>query len=273
MTNAQALKLIRAVEEADSSARLVSTVWELANARLEAAIPTLITILGYNNPGAAVAAVEGLIQLGDVAVQPLLEQLDGYNYGARAWAVRALAGIGDPRGLETLLNAVQTDFAMSVRRAAAKGLGNLRWHQLPADQITSAQAQALDALTSVTQDPEWVVRYATVVALQSLAIAAWETQPDWRSPILEVLHRMAETDESLAVRARTWLAIQHLEKALHSTTSSHGSTSQEAGDLDWRSTLEKLYNRKAQERSLQEGDPRKFREVALAIVAEPPSAP
>ena len=69
---------------------------------LEEAIATLVQVLGFNNPGAAVAAVDGLIALGSPAVEPLLSRLDPRNYGARAWAVRALAGIGDVRGLELL---------------------------------------------------------------------------------------------------------------------------------------------------------------------------
>ncbi|HLO48947.1 MAG TPA: HEAT repeat domain-containing protein, partial [Kamptonema sp.] len=84
------IELIRAVETADSAAGLLNAVKALAETNSESAIPTLIAVLGYNNPGAAVAAVDGLIQIGEPAVLPLLEQLDGYNYGARAWAIRAL---------------------------------------------------------------------------------------------------------------------------------------------------------------------------------------
>jgi phycocyanobilin lyase subunit beta len=68
--------LLHAIAEADSSTRMVEAVERLAEARLEAAIPNLIAVLGYNNPGAAVAAVEGLIQMGKPAVLPLLELLD-----------------------------------------------------------------------------------------------------------------------------------------------------------------------------------------------------
>lgn len=256
MTNTQALKLIRAVEEADSSARLLEAVRELSSARLEAAVPTLITTLGYNNPGAAVAAVDGLIQIGEPAVQPLLNTLDGYNYGARAWAVRALAGIGDPRGLETLLVAAKTDFAMSVRRAAARGLGNLRWHQLPPDEIQPGQAQALDALLFVSQDPEWIVRYAAVVGLQGLAMAIADTQPDWQTQILEHFGYLATSDENLSVRARIWFAQQQLQQQHDAQTQT----------IDWESTLEKIYNRKAKERPLPEGDPRRFHQVAITLV-------
>jgi len=82
-------------------------------------------ILTFNNPGAAVAAVEGLIKIGKPAVAPLLANLDQYNYGARAWAVRVLAGIGDVRGLAVLEQALAEDVVPSVRRAAARGLGQL----------------------------------------------------------------------------------------------------------------------------------------------------
>jgi len=112
MTNsALALELIQSVEQADSPSRLVAAVRALAEARLEAGIPTLIAVLGYNNPEAAVAAIAGLVQLGDVAVQPLIERLDDYNYGARAYSFRALAAIAHPDSLDTLLSAAETDFA------------------------------------------------------------------------------------------------------------------------------------------------------------------
>jgi phycocyanobilin lyase beta subunit len=261
MTEIQALKLICAVEEADSSTRLLEAVRQLAAARLEAAIPTLIDTLGYNNPGAAVAAVEGLIQLGESAVQPLLDTLDGYNYGARAWAVRALAGIGDPRGLETLLVAAKTDFAMSVRRAAARGLGNLHWHQLPPEQIQPAQAQALEALVLVSQDPEWIVRYAAIVGLQGLGLALVDRTEAMLVQILQHFEQCAATDDHLTVRARIRLAQQQLHQ---------GDASSQTHAHDWQSTLQRIYDRKAQERPLPEGDPRRFRPVALALATPPP---
>ncbi|MDQ2096490.1 MAG: HEAT repeat domain-containing protein [Tychonema bourrellyi B0820] len=204
MTN----QLIQAVEQADSSEGLLNAVKALAAADLTEAIPTLITVLGYNNPGAAVAAVDGLIQIGEPAVQPLLEQLDGYNYGARAWAVRALAGIGDPRGLDILLDAAANDFALSVRRAAAKGLGTICWELMPSEQIAEAQKSASKTLLQVSQDPEWVVRYAAVGGLQALAIAA--VQPDWLSAVLTRLDEIVSGDETSSVRARAWVAQQKL---------------------------------------------------------------
>lgn len=195
--------LIQAVEQADSAPRLTAAVGALAAAKDADAIPTLIQVLGYNNPGAAVAAVEGLVQLGEVAVPKLLEQIDGYNYGARAWANRALARIGDPRALNTLLEAASSDFALSVRRAAAKGLGSLNWSKLTEDEIKTAQKRVFDVLMQVCDDPEWVVRYAAIVGLEALG----QNAEEYRSPIQKRLQQLAESDPEMAVRARSQLAL------------------------------------------------------------------
>ena len=208
-------ELIRAVEQANSAYSLFNAVKALAAAREESAIPTLITVLGYNNPGAAVAAVEGLVELGEVAVPSLLEQIDGYNYGARAWSIRALAKIGDPRALDTLLAAANDDFALSVRRAAAQGLGTIHWSKLPDSQIWSAQTQAINTLLKVSQDQEWVVRYAAIVGLQALASTVAGGETDYSSlvqQILEQLQQRAELDPDLVVRARIELALTQLEE-------------------------------------------------------------
>lgn len=204
------VELIRTLEEADSSESLLEAVKALAAAKEPGAVPTLIKVLGYNNPGAAVAAVDGLIELGEIAVESLLEQLDGYNYGARAWAIRALAGIGDPRGLEILLEAAASDFALSVRRAAARGLGTIRWERLPPERIPGEQQRVAVVLMQASEDPEWVVRYATVVGLQGLTSAVKANHPEWVEQVLTRLKEIAKTDESLAVGARALLAIQQL---------------------------------------------------------------
>lgn len=258
--------LIQAVEDADSSSRLLIAVQNLAAARLEGAIPTLIATLSYNNPGAAVAAVDGLIQLGEPAVPALLEQLDLHNYTARAWAIRALAGIGDPRGLVTLLGAATADFALSVRRAAARGLGMMKWHWFPQDLLEIAQEEALEALLFVAQqDDEWVVRYSAVVGLQALANAIAPTYPEWRSLIQSQFEQLAVNDSSWAVRARVCMAQQQLqaEKTLHPSDVEERSP---LSETDWQKILTNLYERKGQERLvLAEGDPRRYRELAVSI--------
>jgi HEAT repeat protein len=56
--NEEVNTLIQAVDKADSADELLEAVKALAAVRHEAAIPKLVEVLGYNNPGAAVAAVE-----------------------------------------------------------------------------------------------------------------------------------------------------------------------------------------------------------------------
>lgn len=210
MTDLQVQELIQAVEQADSATRLTDAVRDLASARSLEAIPLLIQALGYNNPGAAVAAVDGLVAIGKPAVLSVLEQLDGYNYGARAWALRALAGIGDPRGLDLLLETAEKDFALSVRRAAARGLGKIHWDDMEPDRVPEAQRRVYQCLLVVAQDPEWVVRYAGVFGLQGLAKAIANGQTAEFTQILEQLEKIAKTDPDLSVRARAQLACQEL---------------------------------------------------------------
>lgn len=164
----------------------------------------LIKVLGFNNPGAAIAAVEGLVQLGDVAVPTLISQLDGYDYGARAWAIRALSRIKHPQALEILLDAATSDFSLSVRRGAAKGLGELRWDELPSSARERAQREVFEALKIVARDEEWIVRYAAIVGLESLARAAF------RLEIQQYLQQRLAVEKDLTARSRLQLALKNI---------------------------------------------------------------
>lgn len=203
----QTQELIQAVAQADSAPNLVESVQALAARHSQEAIPTLIAVLGYNNPAAAMAAVQGLIQLGEPAVMPLLEQLDDYNYGARAYSIRTLAAIADPRALDVLVSAAATDFAPSVRRAAAKGLGSLHWQKLPPEQVEQALSQALQTLLQISQDADWAIRYAAVVGLQALAVNA----TSMTLPIQNQFEQMLASEADNAVRSRVLLAQQRLQ--------------------------------------------------------------
>ena len=198
--------LITAVEQADSATALVQAVEDLAAIQSPLAVPQLITVLGFNNPGAAVAAVDGLVQIGEPAIPHLLENMDGYNYGARAWATRACAGIGDPRALELLLEAALTDFALSVRRAAAKGLGFIRWQRLPADQHLPVQTRLYEALIQIAQDSEWVVRYAAIAGLENLALTSTQFGPT----IVTWLQKRVPTETEAIVQERITWALENL---------------------------------------------------------------
>ncbi len=206
-------QLITAVNEADSAVKLFQAVEKLASAKSPEAIPTLIQVLGFNNPGAAVAATEGLISLGEDAIEPLLKSLDQYNYGARAWALRVFAGIGDIRALELLISAATTDFSLSVRRAATKGLGNIQWQTLPIEEVKSTQEKVLETLLLTSQDGEWVVRYATIVALENLAnsLKTFDNQ-DLMPKIVEELTQRRDRDDEIGVQTRAKLALKKIEQ-------------------------------------------------------------
>jgi phycocyanobilin lyase beta subunit len=195
--------LIQAVDEADSPDRLVQAVQALAAAQAEAGIPTLIQALGFNNPGAAMMAVRGLVQCGQTAVPALLSQIDGYNYGARSYAIRALAAIADPRALDILQQSALTDFAPSVRRAAAKGLGQVNWADCP-DPV-AAQAQVLDTLVKMTCDADWSIRYAAIVGLDGLSHAV--TDAEVQHQVQDQLRHFGNADRDAGVRARAQAAL------------------------------------------------------------------
>jgi phycocyanobilin lyase subunit beta len=214
VTTATLETLLKEIDDASSSEALIEAVENLANARFPSAVPNLIAALGYNNPGAAIAAVDGLIQLGEVSVAPLLELLDNHNYGARAWAIRALAGIGDPRGLEILLDTAANDFALSVRRAAARGLGTIQWDKLTLDEQISGQNRCLEVLLNTAEDEEWVVRYAAIVGVQTLGMILTQMQPHLLPQVLDKLAQRLDQETILAVRARILLAQNYIR--LHS---------------------------------------------------------
>ena len=201
-------QLIEAVNKADSADLLLQTVEELAELGDRNAIPTLVEVLGFNNPGAAVAAVDGLIKIGEPVVPYLLNNLDGYNYGARAWATRVFAGIGDPAALDLLLEAAVLDFSQSVRRAAAKGLGSILWSKLPAEEIDSAQQRVLDALLLAVKDGEWVVRYAAVVGLEGLLNTFQSTRSAMVSKIEVKFKELSRTETEQIVCARIQYVFQ-----------------------------------------------------------------
>jgi phycocyanobilin lyase beta subunit len=203
--------LIAAVDRADSATGLLEAVEALAEVQATEAITTLIEVLGYNNPGAAVAAVDGLVAIGQPAVPILLAQFCGHNYTARSWAIRALAGIGDPRGLPILLTAATTDFSFSVRRSATRGLGTVQWQQFLPEVLPLAQQKALETLIAVAQqDEEWVVRYAAIVGLQTLAESPYTPVTIQEPSLKSALTTIGQVDVDNAVKARAWMTINVL---------------------------------------------------------------
>jgi phycocyanobilin lyase beta subunit len=216
--------LVEAVRRADSALGLLQATQALAAAGHPDGAACLVEVLGFNNPGAAVAAVDGLIAIGVPAVDTILANLDGFNYGARAWTVRALAGIGDVRGLDVLEDALGRDIGPSVRRAAARGLGQLNLEPLAADERPPIAERCLRALVAGCSDGEWVVRYAVAVGLEALAPALIPARAPGAplighsvngepvSRLLEAMHGLSNNpaEEAPVVRLRACLALQRL---------------------------------------------------------------
>jgi len=201
-------QLIQAIAQADSAERLIHAVRALAATEAEAAIPSLVEVLSFNNPGAAVAAVDGLIKIGLPSVSYLLENIDGYNYGSRAWATRVLSGVGDVRALDLLIDAAMRDFSLSVRRSAARGLGYLNWETVDKEHQDELQTQVLEALLMVSHDDEWVVRYSAIAGLEGLAPSLSVRLGSQLVRIRERLTEMVLTDEEIAIKARSQLALK-----------------------------------------------------------------
>ena len=163
MTTTGLAQAIQTLDRATSTPELVRATQALCALNdLEAAKP-LVKVLGFNNPAVAAVATQGLIQLGRDIVPTLLVSLDSRNYGARAWVVKVLAALRDPRGLDLLEHALQADIAPSVRRSATRGLADL---ELPKDAGEDQLERCFQGLLKAGRDDEWVVRYAAAYGLE-----------------------------------------------------------------------------------------------------------
>jgi phycocyanobilin lyase beta subunit len=108
-----------------------------------------------------------------------------------------------------LVETARGDFALSVRRAAAKGLGCIDWEKLGVEERGTAQAAAIAALEVALVDPEWVVRYASVVGLAGIAIAQ-QSQSQDITRLKDKLKVTAREDSEGVVRARAQLAFMQI---------------------------------------------------------------
>ncbi len=163
MTTTALEQALHTLERATSTPELVRATRAICALNdLEAAKP-LVKVLGFNNPAVAAVATQGLIQLGRDIVPTLLVSLDSHNYGARAWVVKVLAALRDPRGLDLLERALQADIAPSVRRSATRGLADL---ELAKDSRDDQLERCFKGLLKAGRDDEWVVRYAAAYGLE-----------------------------------------------------------------------------------------------------------
>ena len=95
----------------------------------------------------------------------------------------------------------------------------------------------------------------------ALAIAVSPSRADWHTQIYDCFATILNQDESLAVRTRVRRAQQVIGDFIKSKTSETDDNTAPK----WQDILEKLYQRKAQERPIEEGDPRRFKAVAATL--------
>jgi len=199
---------IRRLDDARTTPELVDATQAICALQDPAAAPTLIKVLGYNNPAVAGIATQGLIALGRAIVPTLLTSLDAQNYGARAWVVRVIAALRDPRGLELLAHALQADIAPSVRRAATRGLAEL---DLVGAMAPADLSSCYLALFRAAHDDEWVVRYAAAYGLERRLTLTPAPEP-LAAQGRALLQQLSEecTESVKVVRLRAQLALQRL---------------------------------------------------------------
>ncbi len=188
-------QLAAELEQATSAEELLRVVRALGSLGHVEGIPLLIRAFGFNRPAVGEAALEEVLRFGEAAVGPLLANIDGFDYGARAYSVRALARIGHGDAYPFLAEAIVADFAPSVRRAAARGLG-----QVAARRPLSDQERALHLLRQCLGDADWGVRYAAVGSLTDLARLG---EASLRSAVEAALQMaLQDADPLIPLRAR-----------------------------------------------------------------------
>ena len=207
MATAELQAAFARLDQATSTPELVKATRALASLQDPGAAETLIKVLGFNNPAVASVATEGLIRLGCSIVPQLLVSMDARNYGARAWVVKVLATLRDPRGLELLEHALHADIAPSVRRAATRGLAEL---DLNNTKDADAIRRCYLGLLLAGRDDEWVVRYAAAFGLERRLQQSNPTG-SISDQALALLRKLSSSSEDVkVVRLRAQLALQRL---------------------------------------------------------------
>lgn len=189
-------------------------------------MPVLVDALGYNNPISANMAVDALVDAyGRRAVPMLLRGVAAFNYAVNAYALRALARIGDPSVAEVARTCALKGPIPNVRRAAIRCLGALRyndWMDVGGDDDNGdgdgsgretatatatrceAVARAADALLQLMDDSDWSVRYAAISSTERLVRG--DARETVRARFVDKLRQMAAADPDEVVRARAALS-------------------------------------------------------------------
>jgi phycocyanobilin lyase beta subunit len=201
-------KAILALDRATTTSELVEATQTICGLKDLEAAPTLIKVLGFNNPAVGAVATQGLIALGRDVVPILVVNLDVGNYGARAWVVRAIATLRDPRGLDLLEHALNADIAPSVRRSATRGLAEM---ELEGSNVSKDFSRCCEALFKAAADDEWIVRYAAAFGLEQ-RFGHNSTNTGLKTQAIAHLEELSSNSEAVkVVRQRAKLALQRLQ--------------------------------------------------------------
>lgn len=168
--NCEVVELIERLERAVSPIEALPLIKELTVRKTPEAIAQLIKSLHHHHPAIATAAIEGLVQIGADAVEPLIAAfLNCKDHGVQGHIVQALARIADIRALDLLIEVVGVEVANhcqgNVRRMAARGLGKIGSHTENISVISRCQAKLSWALLN---PEDWALRYAAVVSLEEI---------------------------------------------------------------------------------------------------------
>jgi phycocyanobilin lyase beta subunit len=201
-------KAILALDRATTTSELVEATQTICGLKDLEAAPTLIKVLGFNNPAVGAVATQGLIALGRDVVPILVVNLDVGNYGARAWVVRAIATLRDPRGLDLLEHALNADIAPSVRRSATRGLAEM---ELEGSNVSKDFSRCCEALFKAAADDEWIVRYAAAFGLEQ-RFGHNSTNTGLKTQAIAHLEELSSNSEAVkVVKQRAKLALQRLQ--------------------------------------------------------------
>lgn len=210
----------------DSPTSLISAAQEIATSSKThpQTLPVLVDMLGFNNPVAARIAIDALSEAGKPALPALLRGVAAFNYAVNAYALRAIANVGDPSVVDVVLACAERGPIPNVRRAAVRALGQLRY-----DSVEQAQKAYGMLLHLADAEPDWGVRYAALAALQAFvkddlvgdemleqAIQAVQSAADGRAKVL----KQAEEEEGhvrdvpvdRTVAARAFVALEVLKE-------------------------------------------------------------
>lgn len=131
---------------------------ELGELDGEKAIKVLINVLGDKNWRVIKAAINSLVEIGQPALDPLIETLETeVEVPKREYAAKALGLLGNSQAVEPLIEALK-DEDENVRDKAAQALGEIR------------DERAIKPLEATLSDVHWFVRKSAAASLNKFDI-------------------------------------------------------------------------------------------------------